>query len=292
MTYRKSYSYTVLRYIHDPLAAEFINVGIVLFAPVSSDGNAELHVRTKKTIGRMRTMFPDLDRSSYIAAMRSVDRAVKKLRNSFRDEGFLPTKRSALSLAYQALPRDDSSLQWSPMGSGLASDLSEVFDKLYHRHVTLYDVKQSHRRSDDEVWRPVRERLAQRKINLELLPKVIEGGDDKIEFQHAWKNGAWHVYEPVSMDLADADGIFRKAHRWLGQLTSVSKETHEAFEPHFIVGAPTNPRLSDAYETAKNILRKAPVPVKIFDEQQIDVLVDQIEDEWRDHVSSTSSRLN
>jgi hypothetical protein len=113
---------------------------------------------------------------------------------------------------------------------------------------------------------------------------VITGSLDDVTFKHAYKNGQWNVYEPVSFDLADEDGIKRKAREWLGHLAAVVDDGDvEPFKPHFLVGAPTDARLNDAYQTAKEILRRAPNHPEIFEEDQIDDLVAQIEDEIRTH---------
>lgn len=287
MSEKRPYTYTVLRYVHDPLSAEFVNVGLVLFLPGDDRNSPVFRVETRKTIGRMRDMWRDLRRSNFISAMRAIDRALGRLGKNIASEGFLRSDGNALTIATKALPRDDSSLQWSPLGSGLTADPQDTFQKLYVRYVTQYDVRQTHRKTDEEVWRPVRAKLEERHIELELQPKVIRGGDDEIVFQHAWKNGAWHVYQPLSLDLADADNIYSKAHRWLGQLTSLSHDNAEPFQPHFIVGAPSDRHLAPAYERAIRILQKAPLEVEVYEETEIDRLVDQIEDELRSHRSAT-----
>jgi len=68
MTTRRAYSYTVLRYVHDVTTGEFVNVGLVLYTP----SDAELRVKTRHTMGRIRDIFPDLDRRAFTTAMRSV----------------------------------------------------------------------------------------------------------------------------------------------------------------------------------------------------------------------------
>lgn len=286
MTDQRPYSYAVLRYVHDPLAAEFVNVGVIVFVPGRVSQAAYLRAETRKTIGRMRDMFPDLDRTSFLSAMRAIDRGLSRLSKTVMQQGLLPTEGDALSIAHQALPKNDTSLQWSPVGSGLCKNPDSIFERLYERYVSKYDQRQARRRSDDEVWRPVRAKLEERRISIDLQPKVIRSGDDQVEFQHAWKNGAWHVYEPLSLDLADADGIAQKAHRWLGQLTSIAIDATERFQPHFIVGAPTNPQLEPAYQRALRILQKAPIDVEIFEESQVDLLVDRIEDEMKAHLTA------
>jgi Protein of unknown function (DUF3037) len=273
---KRRYTYTVLRYVHDPLTAEFVNVGLVLHFPESSFEPAILKARTRNTIGRMREMFPGMDKKAFSGTMR-------KLADLLGSDGMFATSGNALTFARQVLPTDDSSLQWSSVGSGVAEDPDKTFERLYSRLVTKYDVRNIQRRSDEEIWKPVRQRLEERHLLVALVPKTIVGGDDKVEFQHAWKNGAWHVYQPLSLDLADAEGIYQKAHRWLGQLTSVTPEASESFHPYFIVGAPSDPQLDAAYQRALKILRKSPGQVEVFEETEVDQLVDRIEEEVRAH---------
>jgi Protein of unknown function (DUF3037) len=280
---KRPYTYTVLRYVHDPLTAEFVNVGLVLHFPESSQGSVLLKARTKSTIGRMRDMFPDIDRTSFSATMRTINKMLTRLAERLGSESMFASPGDALSFARQILPSDDSSLQWSSIGSGVAEDPDKTFQRLYDRLVTKYDVHNSPRRSDEEIWKPVRQRLDERHLSIALEPKTITGGDDEIKFQHAWKNGAWHVYEPMSLDLADAEGIYRKAHRWLGQLASVVPYASESFRPYFIVGAPSDPQLDSAYQRALKILKKSPGDIEIFEETEIEQLVNRIEDELKAH---------
>jgi len=280
---KRRYTYVVLRYVHDPIAAEFVNVGVVVFAAAAGGEPAILKAATRKTLGRVKDIFPDLDRDAFKQAMRTIEQQLKRLGEELAREGMIVSEGDAAMFAQRILPRDDTSLQWSTLGSGVSDDIEKAFDRLYTRHIARYDRNSVPRRSDEEIWKPVRQRLEQRNLLVDLEPKTIIGGDDKIEFQHAWKNGAWHVYEPLSLDLADADGIYRKVHRWLGQLTSVAPEATEPFHPHFIVGAPTDPELEPAYRRAIKILKKSPGDVTVFEESEVDLLVDRIENEVRAH---------
>ena len=181
------------------------------------------------------------------------------------------------------MPHDDSSLQWSSIGGGLTANVHETFERLYDQFVARYDHKSHHRRTDDEVWRPVLMKLEERDLAAKLHEKRIAGTVDDVTFKHAWRNGQWHVYEPVSFDLAEADSIKDKARNWLGHLSAVVDGTSEAFKPHFFVGAPSDPKLNAAYEVAKKILRQAPNNPEVFEESQLDEFVSQIEDEVRAH---------
>lgn len=287
---KRQYTYTVLRYVHDPISAEFVNVGVVLFCPSVPGAPAVLKASTRKTFGRVRDVFPDLDREAFKQAMRTIGRQLERLSDELTKEGLLTSDGDATVFAQRVLPKDDSSLQWSPGGSGITADINKAFDRLCTRFITRYDNKYAQRRSDEEIWKPVRQRLSERALLVDFEPKTIIGSDDAIVFQHAWKNGAWHVYEPVSLDLADAEGINRKAYRWLGQLTSLG-EVAEPFQTNFIVGAPTDPSLEAAYRHALKILSK-PTNVTIYEENQIDQLIDKIEDDVNEHYGRDQEPLS
>jgi hypothetical protein len=283
VTGKIAYSYTVLRYVHDVLTGEFVNVGVILFA--SKTGAFKF--RTRTTIGRLKGVFPDIDRASFVSAMHAVRRGLQQIAKDEGKAGFLVSNGDAASVARKAVTLDDSSLQLSPCGTGLTDDPEKTLNQLYDRFVARYDIHVRNRRSDDDVWRPVRQKLEERDLAQRLQEKSIGGSVDDIVFKHAWKNGQWHVYEPVSFDLADADGIKAKAREWLGHLSAVvAGGTAEQFKPHFIVGAPQDPALKNAFETAIAILQKAPNSPEVFEENQIDTLVAQIEDAVRAHRST------
>jgi hypothetical protein len=100
-----------------------------------------------------------------------------------------------------------------------------------------------------------------------------------------WKNGALHCYEPVSLDLSEAEGIKDKARRWLGHLAAVS-DGAEAFKTYFIVGAPRDRALEPAYRKALDILQAGASDVEVYEEGDVDRLVAVIEDDIRAHSES------
>lgn len=278
----RSYSYVVLRYIHDPLSAEFVNIGVVLVAQASDSAPVELLGRTSHRIRRMRDLWPALDRTAFLDTVNSFDRSLRRAQAKYTRHDLFERDLTAEGIVQSILPHDDSSLRWSPIGTGVARDLNKTFERLFARYVSRYEDPAKQRRSDDEVWRPVRDLLNERNIDIALEPKTIVAQDDTIEFKHAWKNGVWHMYEPLSLDLADADGILEKARRWLGNLTSV-RDASEEFRPHFILGAPSKPELHRAFEQAKRVLEKSPLAVKVYEEAEAEQLVEQIEGELAQH---------
>jgi hypothetical protein len=283
MNEKHQYSYIVLRYVHDVVTSEFINVGVVMYVPSQS----RVMAKTRHTIARLRGVFPDLDRPAFTMMMAGVRRGFRRVAKHKLKTPLFNWQETLPSIVREAVPVDDSSLQWSPLGTGLTDNPQLTFANLYERFVSRYDTSAKHRRTDDEVWRPVLMKLEEKHLARHLTEKVIAGSVDDVTFKHAWKNGMWNVYEPVSFDLADEDGIKRKAREWRGHLAAVVDDGQvEPFKPHFLVGAPTDTRLTGAYQTAKEILRRAPNSPEIFEEGQIDELVAQIEDEMRTHVAT------
>ena len=283
MTEKRPYSYTVLRYVHDIVSGEALNVGVVMHAPAESF----LKVKTRKTIGRLKHVFPDLDRQAFIEAMRAVDRGLAVIAKSAKGEPLFNGQLDARGFALKVLPHDDSALQWSEVGTGRTADEAKTFGRLYERYVAHYDRKSERRRTDEDIWRPIREKLLEREVHVHFEPKLVSGTQDKITFEKAWKNGRWHAYEPVSFDLADADNIRAKAHRWRGHLSSVAEGARDDIELHFVLGRPQNTSLMRAYEGAKKILKGAKFATEVIDENDVDDLVNTLEDEYRAHTSST-----
>jgi hypothetical protein len=274
----KPYTYVLLRYRHDPRAGEFVNVGVVLHQP--SARFLDVHVR--KTLGpRITKMFPTLDGAAFKSGLSAVRRGILRLSAGEGDD-MLATLANAESFARKSLPCDDSSFVWAPMGSGITNDPAKTLARLYDRFVAQYDEQPRTARDDAAIWRPVRERLQELKIADKLAPKTITSAIDEVEFEHAWKNGAWHCYQPLSFDLASDTSIKDKAARWAGHILALSG-SKEAFKAHFLVGAPSQNHLLPAYRNAMKVLQLGGGSTEVIEEAAIDGLVHKIEDEIRAH---------
>ncbi len=280
MSSKIPYSYTVLRYVHDPVTGEFINVGVVMHVP----STRQVLVRTRQSMGRAKDVFPDLNRSAFLASLRSVRTGMSSVSRELADNNMFEKSRNASDLAKLALPSDDSSLQWSQPGGGMTADVDSTFSRLFERHVTKYDSHQRQRKSDDDVWRPVRDRIAEKKLQVEFVEKTVQGTTDEISFSNAWKNGRWHAYEPISLDLADANGIKDKARKWRGHLDAVANdEIKSNLSLNLVVGKPQVGDLMPAYFKALEILKASDLHPSIYEEDEVDALVSDLEQEVRSH---------
>ena len=258
-----SYTYSVLRYVHDVTSGEFVNVGVALYAPQAH----YLSATCRPTLGRLSKVFPGINAEHFKALMRHIQNSFEVQGERLSSELSFAPPTGVLEIAQSVLPKDDSSLQWSSVGSGRTDDPAQALEKIFNRMVMRYEERQiSSSRTDNDVWRHFKRDLEEHQILQHFQPKMISVQDDEIEFQHSWKNGKWHCLEPISFDLAAPDSIKDKAHRWLGQLASVQGAS-DLFKVYLLVGAPQQENLQPAFQSAMSILRKIPCDKEIVLEQ-------------------------
>jgi Protein of unknown function (DUF3037) len=279
MSERETYSYTVLRYVHDVMTAEFVNVGIVLHA------TSGLKSKFRSTYGRVSSVFPTLDEKAFKETLRAVRTGIEHLAKSQRSAGLFQSSPDAMAFARKALAIDDSSFQWSPPGSGVTRDPAATLDQLYSRFVTRHERHAVHRRDDADVWKPIREKLEELDIADRFQEHTFRGSVEEITLEHTWKNGKWHAIEAISLDLADAAEVKKKAHRIRGHLDSAADGLIDEVALNLVLGPPSNPDVVDAYNAARKILENAAFRPTIVDVDSSDALIARLADEIRVHES-------
>jgi hypothetical protein len=279
------YTYTVLRYVHDTSTGEFANVGVVLSAPSAKFADAIL----RPTYGRLSKMFPGMDGEHFRQVIRHLQSRFEEIASQVREEMDLGQKpTNAQELAFSVIAPDDSSFQWSAMGSGLAADLPVTLESIYQKMVERYDDRQkTESRSDELVWKSFKKRLEERKVLSRLHPKTISVQDDEVTFSHAWKNHQWHCMETLSFDLMQPQSIREKAHSWLGKMTSI-KDATEKFSVCYLVGEPQLEGSRRAFEQALNVLHKTPVEHEIIREHEAESFAAEVAKEIAAHDSESA----
>ena len=278
------YTYTVLRYVHDTSTGEFANVGVVISAPSAKFADAIL----RPTYGRLSKMFPGMDGEHFRQVIRHLQSRFEEIASQVREEMDLGQKpTNAQELAFSVIAPDDSSFQWSEMGSGLAADLPVTLESIYQKMVERYDDRQkTESRSDELVWKSFKKRLEERKVLSRLHPKTISVQDDEVTFSHAWKNHQWHCMETLSFDLMQPQSIREKAHSWLGKMTSI-KDAMEKFRVCYLVGEPQLEGSRRAFEQALNVLHKTPVEHEIIREHEAESFAAEVAKEIAAHDSES-----
>lgn len=272
---KTAYTYTVLRYVHDTGTGEFMNAGVALYAPDARFVGA----LCRTTYGRLTKLFPGMDGDAFKSLMRYIQSEFERIGDRIAEELPLNGKaKNVMEIALSILPRDDSSLQWSEMGSGLTENPSLTLDKIYSRMVERYEqAPRATGRTEEEVWRKYKKDLEEKHVLAKLVQKTIVSrtADDEITFEHAWKNQQWHCIEPASFDLVDPDSVIEKAHRWLGQITSV-RDSAEPFKLYMLLGEPQLERLRSAFTKAQNILNKMPGEKELIRENESAAFAEEV----------------
>lgn len=274
------YSFSVLRYTHDVVTGEFINVGIVLYAPKAKFLSAICTSR----YGRLSKMFNNVNGEHFKYVVRYIQAQIEEEGERLTGElQFDKTPKTVLEFTAKVLPRDDSSLQFSPEGFGITDNPQFTLEQLYTRYVEQYFEKAERpSRNDEDIWRVFKKPLEEKRILANLVPHQISGKNYEYEFKYAWKNGVWNVQEPVSFDLVEAASITDKANNWLGRITSLV-DGGEVFKLNLLLGAPHDERLKPAFVKAQNILHKLPCDHDFIREDEADKFAQELQKEIEQH---------
>ncbi len=276
---RTPYSFSVLRYVHDPVTQEFINIGIAVYSREAGF----LRAVCTTHYARITRMFAKIDGNRFRQLTRYLQEQISAIGISLSSELPFEPGLAIEQLLARVLPPDDSSIQFSVAGVGLSHDLekttSELFDRYVERYAFTHD---SNRRDDEDIWRTFRESLERRHVTDHLSPKRIVSPNYEYEFQRAWKNRVWHLYEPVSFDMLDGSSIVEKANRWVGRATSLN-DSSEQFQIHLLLGEPQDSHLQDTFVKAQNILKKMPGKFELIPESEAEAFAEDLEKEILEH---------
>ena len=276
---KTAYSYVTLRYVHDVVTGEFANIGVIIYAP---DQRA-LKARFTTSYERLNAIFLKIDHAHFRAMVRYLGNRFDEIATELRDALMLVPVTGITEIVRKVLPPDDSSLQWSETSGGLTSNLDQTMQELYARLVERYErSSEQQSRSDEDIARPFKAKLEKKNVGAKVGQKQIAAKDYHYDFQFAWKNSIWHLYEPVSFDLMDPGSLVEKANKWLGRGHALH-DSNEKFKLYFLLGEPKQPEARKAFEHAQHLLQKIPGEKKLVRESEIDQFTDKVADDIAKH---------
>jgi hypothetical protein len=220
-------------------------------------------------------MFGRIDGARYRFLLRHLQDQLDKLGQQLTQGQLFGSILNLEASLSQILPIDDSSLRFDRGGAGVTDDLVKTSEKIYQRYVSANESGAPEVRTREDVWRTYRKPLERLDIVGFLVQKRIAAKDYWYEFDHAWKNGIWNLYEPVSFDLLKESDIREKANKWLGRALSLNEST-ETFKLTLLLGAPQSNRLRDAFQHAENILNKIPGQKEIVREEEAETFAEEL----------------
>lgn len=270
---KTEYSYVLLQYVHDVATNESLNVGVVVHAPKTGYLGARFTGKCK----RVKDAFPDLNLQSLkdvLGYLRVGFARKSESIGEFVDYRGKSHGGEIGAIVRSILPEDDSSLQWSDRRGGIAESegLSGVLDHLYERFIGRYESGAAdHGRQDPDIWKICRPSFDLELVKDKVVKKSFHSPNihDEIAFDHAWKNGVWNCFEPVSFDLKQADSIRNKAQRMNGKLNDL-RGLERDLKVTFLLGEPRDTGLQKELVKAENRLANTDFNVEVVRERELE----------------------
>jgi hypothetical protein len=263
---RISYSYAVVRYVHDAAVDERLNVGVVMVAPAAK----WLGFRFDEHYKRLSATFRDFDGDGYRGTVDHFRRALYSVQQSL--QGFplvTSTFVDVADLMRHAWPDQGLSFRIGETFSGVTEDLDAALAHAFERMVTSqYPAGGDTRRSNEQVWQVFKRPLEAVRATRPLRSKSFKSNVFELTFDHAYKNHVWHVLQPISFDYKTKETIQRVAMQWLGHGVAL-KEQADLGKLYLLLGAPREGHRS-AYQKAKNLLRRIELPNELIEENDAD----------------------
>lgn len=276
-----SYTYSVVRYLHDPATGETLNVGVVLWAP----SVRYLAARFEHRYERLSNTFVDFNGEHYKRALRQFEAALESVADVLAPTLLPLTQPPETVAGFIALIWPDEGLSFvsGPVLAGITDDparaLGEIFDRMV---ASQYALHRPERRDDEEVWAVYNAPLVRERVTRKLRPWTLETELVSLKFQRAFQNEHWHVLEPVSFDYVKAESIQRKATSLLGNVDAIS-DYPKLGRLNLLLGRPQNEKYQKHYTKAKNILHKMPVKHELVEEDEAEDFAKELADYMRSH---------
>jgi len=279
----KNYEFQILQYRHDIVTKEFINVGIVMFIPEEKVVKAKVI----DNVSRLSTFFHGID-STYV---RKIIHSIEKYLN-IEGNSYLATLESAtvsnlLDITYKVMPPNDAGLNFSESVFGITKDIERTFSELFARYVGKYEIhKEIKSRNDSDAWTEYKKYFESFKIAEKLTkPDIkVKTASDEFEFEHAWKNGRWNFYKPVSFDMTDEVKTKEKIYRFLG-MTNELLTSQLSFNLNYLALSPKN----DSFRSLLSKLDKSSndnkICIKIIYENEAEIFARSVSEEITIHES-------
>ncbi|NII25779.1 DUF3037 domain-containing protein [Pseudoflavitalea sp. X16] len=274
--------YQILRYLPDRVSGEFVNLGIVAFDP--SNGTLKSKFITK--IGKISSFFPNINSRFLIKSVKTIHEDLDTFSTRLQSEFAFKRFNSLDEITKSVLPKDDSALIFSDIKKTLDINPEATVDDLFSRFVSIHLTEEDDEevRRDKEVWNKVyKKHFDDYGISSHLSAHKVKTKNDELEFEKAWKNGAWNCFESVSFNLTRPDAIKNKVYKWVGKLDELNSSSEQVHIYLLSILPHGSPELDKFIN--KTIKGKATENLKIdlVSESNVTTIVKQIKKEIDKH---------
>ena len=278
----KTYQYQIIRYTHDLVTGEFVNVGVVVFEPETG------YLKSKFTakFGRVTQFYSGVNGHSLLNTLKAFENEVKRIARQLH-ELFRNDFKTIDEITNEIIPKNDSALQCTKMSHALDINLEIALEDLFERMVDKYNQDViSDTLDDKEVWKSVYKQYFDKfGVTPYLRHHSISTHNDLFEFDKSWKNGVWNCYQSLSLDLKNASSIKDKVYKWVGKLNEL-ESAEERLNVYFLT---VYPEREDLQRFIKDTLTNGNfhdyLSVSIINETEAEAFVKKIQGQITAHLS-------
>lgn len=266
----RTFTYSVLKYVHSPFLGEELNLGIVLLFPRQN----LLLFKSPKNIARFKKVYKSFPAQAIKEYLRSFEEKARSLSHGAISESLEEI------LHANFLVKDASTLQFDEVQSVVQySDdvrkISEQYFKLYFPEETSeFEIDHFKPVTDSQIAVNYKHHLIQRDESIKkFLKPPLDIRNEKAHFRSdfVWQNGTTNAVKGVSFDLREESGISDKALLLNAKLNYLRKEAlAKNISFHLLVTAPKSNHLLHAYENALKVLADISAEKRIITEKQLE----------------------
>ena len=276
----KKYQYQIIRYLHDRVTGEFINVGLIVYSPEHQYLNCKIITK----YGRITSFFPGANGRAILKSLRHLEKEIKNAQQLFTQ--LLPLPEDLAEFTRKILPDDDSSLVLTEVKKGIDLDFNKSLADLYRLLVTKWQSDDDEPATTDaDVWKKkYKKYFDEYGITAKLTNYEVETKYDSFQFDKAWKNEIWHCYLPVSFDLQNVENIRSKVYKWAGKLAELAT-TSENIDVTLLTSIPRRHLELSSFIQEKLTLNSAEITVKLVSEVDAEMFARGVIREMGEHQS-------
>jgi hypothetical protein len=203
---------------------------------------------------------------------------VRQLKHRIESELAIERPTNLQGCIQNILPAGEIVFTFHQAGDGTTESPDEALEQLFKRYVLKYETRpQPDSRTNEDIWNLFRPALDQRQVLQHLQPKVLTGKHNyTTEFKHVWKNGIYHVIEPISLDLVAKADIIEKGVNWQGRM-NILAQGEDDFRLIALLGKPRNPGNESAYTDVRDIIEDAQCDKLLIDEEDAEQFAEQFQ---------------
>lgn len=276
----KQYQYQVLRYKHDIVTGEFVNVGIVVYQPKTNFFKAEM----LNKYARISRFFKDVNGTHILQMLKAISSHIIRVNKELSELFANDHKQESLEeITNKILPRDDGSLYFSEVKFGMDISAELALQDLFERLVTKYQEDENASKTDEDVWKELYKKyFDEYKIIDKLSRHTIQTDTDEFKFDKAWKNGSWHVYEALSFDLKEDNNIKDKVYKWNGRIQELDS-SNENLDIYFLTSMPKKAEVKKFIEKKMLEQKLEHIKIHLVKEEEARQFANKVKTEMDEH---------